>query len=251
MERVLPPIPEELSTQRLKNYHGEEWHTPRGRRIREVVFGINDGVITTIGFLAGVTGSAIPHSVVTLAGIVMVAAGAVSMAIGAFVSSKAQMEFFEQEIAREREEIETAPEKERQEVHEIVSEMGFLPDEAGMISRRITSDKNLWLSFMMKEELGIGALQFDNPLHLGLLIGFSFLLGGVPPLFPYIILDRPLTALGAAVLTSLLILFATGAIKTVVAKGHWWKSGLSMMGFGTAAAGIGFAAGLLIRSFIG
>src|SRR5882672_10115750 len=105
--------------------HQEEWHTPQGHLIREVVFGANDGLVTLIGFLAGVTGSlSTPHPII-LASVALIIAGSFSMAIGAYLSSKDQREYFEQEIDRERWEIENMPDMETEEVRDHYRQMGF------------------------------------------------------------------------------------------------------------------------------
>ncbi|MCI0414138.1 VIT1/CCC1 transporter family protein, partial [bacterium] len=159
----------------LKNYHGEEWHTPKGRAIREVIFGTNDGLITTLGFLGGVTGSISDKNVILLAVLAEIVAGAFSMASGAYISSKSQKEYFQKEIAREKREIEEDPEHEKHEIWEIYKERGFTDEEITILINRITSDKTLWLRFMLREELGLGEEASENPLRVGAIMGVSFL----------------------------------------------------------------------------
>ena len=85
---------------RLKKYHDEDWHTPKGRQIREVVFGMNDGLVSTVGFIAGVTGALGESRLVFLSGMAAITAGAVSMFIGAYMASKSQKEFFEDQYCK-------------------------------------------------------------------------------------------------------------------------------------------------------
>src|SRR5437660_4224179 len=106
-------------------HHHEEWHTPQGRLIREVVFGANDGLVTLIGFVAGVTGALSTTRPIILASEALIVAGSVSMGIGAYLSSKAQRDYFEHEIAREKWEIEHMPDMEVTEVREHYQAMGF------------------------------------------------------------------------------------------------------------------------------
>src|SRR5215510_7748422 len=84
----------------LKRFHDEAWHTPQGRLVRELIFGLNDGVISTVGFLAGVTATLTDMHSIALAGMAAAFAGGVAMAMGAFVASKSQSAFFRAEIAR-------------------------------------------------------------------------------------------------------------------------------------------------------
>jgi VIT1/CCC1 family predicted Fe2+/Mn2+ transporter len=206
------------------------------------MFGINDGLVSTIGFVAGATGAIMQAHLVLLAGIASVVAGALSMGIGAYLASKSQQEFFDSEKAREHREIEEVPEDERKEIRDIFAQMGFNKEELEMIVRRITSNKDLWVRFMMREELGI--LEDNvNPVTIGLLMSVAFIIGGVPPLLPYMFVQEPLAALKVAVIVSLFALFLVGVAKTALTQQPWLKSGLEVVFLGSFAAGIGFGIG--------
>ncbi len=233
-----------------KNYHGEEWHTPKGRSIREVIFGTNDGLITTLGFLAGVTGSISDHRVILLATLAEIVAGAFSMATGAYISSKSQHEFFQKEIARERREIEEDPEHEKNEIREIYKERGFTDDEINILINRITSDRDLWLRFMLREELGLGDEAWENPVKIGATMGGSFLLGSIIPVLPYLFLE-PAVALPISTVASLVFLFTLGAVKTRITKLNWVKSGVEMLAIGTASAIFGYLIGSFVSKLTG
>ena len=235
----------------LKKFHDEDWHTPKGRIIREVVFGINDGLVTAIGFIAGVTVSMADVKMVLLSGLAEMVAGAISMFFGAYLSTKSQREFFDNEIKRETREIDEMPEKETEEIREIYSNLGFKEDEVEMIVKRVTSDKKLWVRFMMREELGIMEETFDDPLRVGSIMGISFAIGSLPPLIPYMIMDNPFTALKVAVVTSLLFLFGVGIGKTTVTKGNWLKSGIEVAIIGSIASVVGFIIGKIVSLVVG
>jgi predicted membrane protein (TIGR00267 family) len=232
------------------HFHDEPWHTPKGRAIREVVFGMNDGLITTLCFLAGVSGAIAHSGVVILAGLAEVIAGAVSMALGAYLATKAQQEFFAREIARERREIEEAADHERDEVREIYRGHGLTEDEIEIMTHRITADKERWLHFMLREELGLVEETFDNPIESGAIMGVSFILGALPPLLPYFFL-APRQALPATVIFSLLTLFGLGIGKTRVTKINWLRSGLEVAVLGIIAAAIGYGLGQAAASLLG
>src|SRR6185295_19220126 len=170
--------------------HQEEWHTPQGKLIREVVFGANDGIVTLIGFLAGITGVLASTRPIVLASVAVIIAGSVSMAIGAYLSSKAQREYFEHEIQRERWEIQTMPDMERAEVRDHYRKMGFSESETEMIVKRITADPKLWLRFMMHEELGLVEESFDNPVISGITIGVAYFVASWIPVLPYFFTTR-------------------------------------------------------------
>src|SRR3990167_9181093 len=190
----------------LKKFHDEDWHTPKGRQIREVVFGMNDGLVSTVGFVAGVTGSITESRLVMLTGMASIIAGAISMFIGAYLASKSQREFFEKELERERREIVESPEKERDEIREIFTGHGFTEPEVEMIVHRVTEDKDRWIKFMMRDELGIMDENFDNPFKVGMVMGVSFILGGLPLIFPYVFIPDSHNALKLSIAIALIVL---------------------------------------------
>ncbi len=233
-----------------QRHHVEDWHTPKGRAIREVIFGMNDGLVTTVGFLAGVTSSISQSRYILLAGLAEVVAGAISMAIGAFLATKSQREFFHSEIEQEKWEIEKTPEKEAQEIREIYGDMGFTRPEQEMIVNRVTSDKDILLRFMKREELGLFDEHLDEPLQVGLIMGLSFLAGALPPILPYFFIGDPHTAIWVTILCSVLFLFFVGVAKTRLTKTHPLRSGLETTFLGIFACGVGYGLGWLAEKFI-
>jgi VIT1/CCC1 family predicted Fe2+/Mn2+ transporter len=230
----------------LKRFHDEAWHTPQGRLVREIIFGLNDGVISTVGFLAGVTATLGDVRTIALGGLAAAAAGAVAMGMGAFVASKSQRAFFRAEIAREAWEIEHMPEHERQEIREIYERLGFSADEIEIIVRRVTSNPELWLRFMSREELGLVEEAFDVPARVGGVTSLSYLAGALLLLAPYAVVRTPRAGLGAAVAIAVGTLLAIGAGKTWVTKEHPAQAGLELAGLGVLACVIGLVLGWLV-----
>jgi VIT1/CCC1 family predicted Fe2+/Mn2+ transporter len=228
----------------------EEWHSPKGRAIRELIFGMNDGLVTTVGFLAGVTGSISDSRIILLAGLAEIVAGAVSMSIGGYLATKSQREFFHSEIEREKWEIEKMPEKEAQEVREIYQEMGFSRVEQDMLVKRVTSDKALLLRFMKREELGLFDEHLDDPLKVALTMGLSFLGGAIPPILPYFFITMPNIAILYSILSSVLFLFFAGVLKTRLTKVNPFRSGIEMTLLGVLASGVGYGIGWFIAKVI-
>lgn len=226
-----------------KRYHDEDWHTPRGRQIREVVFGMNDGLVSTVGFVSGVTGSINNSRIILFTGMAAMLAGAVSMFLGAYLASKSQIEFFEREIEREKREIAEYPEKERQEIRDIFTDHGFTEDEVEMIVHRVTSDKDRWIKFMMRDELGIVDEDFESPVKAGVIMSASFITGGLPLILPYLFISESLSALKLSILIALVILLGLGIGKTVITKTHWLKSSAETVLLGSVAAGVGYIFG--------
>ncbi|MBI4161456.1 MAG: VIT1/CCC1 transporter family protein [Acidobacteria bacterium] len=240
------PTPRSSPPSAPRDYHDEAWHTPQGKMIREVVFGMNDGLITTIGFLAGVSLTMPDRSLVLFAVVAEVFAGTVSMAAGAYLASKSQREFFQREIDRERREIDEEPEREANEIRDIFRAKGFLPDEVEVVVRRVTADKDRFLDFMVKEELGLVREALDDPRTVGAVMGGSFLVGGLIPTLPLLLpgLARPFPwSLGAA----LAALFGLGVSKARLARRNPWVGGVEILVVGSVAAGLGFLLGALFH----
>jgi VIT1/CCC1 family predicted Fe2+/Mn2+ transporter len=183
--------------------------------------------------------------VIILAGVAEAIAQTLSMGFGAYLSTKSEREFYEREIARERFEIETMPDREREEVREIYRRKGFSGDELELVVARVTADKERWLRTMMVEELGLIEERFDRPAGVGLLIGASSFAGAFLPIVPYFFMEVN-RAFVASLWVAAAALFVTGAGKTVLTKKAWWRSGLEMLGIGLLVSAAGYGIGHLL-----
>lgn len=230
----------------LKKFHNENWHTPEGRLIREFVFGINDGLVTTVGFIAGVTGALVDTKIVLMSGIAEIAAGTVSMFFGAYLATKSQNEFYQKEIKREAREIKENRQNEVGEIYEIFEDKGFTKEETKPIAKKLMSDDKLLLNFMVQDELGISSNYYEKPLRIGFYTGLSFLAGGIPPLMPYFFIKNSFTAVTISIALSIIVLVFTGIAKAKVTKTSLFKSSLEMVLIGGAASAMGFICGRLI-----
>jgi len=228
---------------------GERWH--KKVNVREIVFGFNDGSISTLALLAGVTGGALAHGQILVAGFSGVIAGAISMAIGAYISSKSEIEHHQSEIEREKQEIEEVPEVEREEMRQIYMEKAnFTEEELNLILNRITSNKKVWLDSMMKEELGLFEEHFENPVKVGLIMLIAFIAGGLVPILPFVLLPASQTSLIVASIVTFASLFLIGVWKTTFTNKHWLRSGLEMVFVGILATVIPYLIGDLLLSSV-
>src|SRR5262249_45093579 len=155
---------------------------------REIVFGMNDGLLTSMGFVAAVSGALEEPGPILASGLAALVSGTLSMGIGGYISVKAQREFYESEIRREIHEMATMPEHETEEVRQLYRAKGFRGADLGRIVAHITSNRNTWLKVMMEEELGLFPEHETKPLVSATYIGLSFALGAVVPLLPYFFL---------------------------------------------------------------
>ena len=233
---------------------GEEWHGSGIESIRNVIYGVNDGLTATLGVLAGVGGASVDPRVVLIGGLSAMVASGVSMAGGAYLASKSQREVFEGQLAREAAEIEAMPDLERAELVKIYRSKGLTPDEAKTIVGRITADKKVWLETQAREELGLDVAQFENPVREGLVAGVSTLIGGAIPVLGYLI-GRAVPGAGASGFGALVIAFALsaaflfliGSARSFFTGKGGVRSGLEMLAVGTVVASITYVVGVLVR----
>lgn len=230
----------------LRSRHIEP-HIKESSYIRDLVFGFGDGVNTSLGIVSGVGGAAVAADVVILAALIGMFTGAKAMAVQNYLAVKSQREVLQSEIKREEFEIESVPDKERQEIEDIYKSKGFHGDDLRRVVDRITSDKNVWLKTMLTEELGLNLEIVGNPLKGALVMFGSFLLGGILPILPYFIVKAGLisssTAIGIAIGLSVISSFIVGAIKARIAKKNWVRGGIEMAGLGTGIALVGYGIG--------
>jgi predicted membrane protein (TIGR00267 family) len=224
----------------------ETWHVRGGGGIRELVFGMNDGLVSTLSLVSGVAGAAVSRSVVLLAGIAGLLSGAISMAAGAYISTKSQREVYEAQVAREREELEQDPEEEKAELRTLYRLKGYSAEEAERIVERISQDKDLMLENMLRDELGLMPESFPNPWLAGLQSGGAFVVGAFIPLMGYLLFaDRTATLVSAGV--SIAALFLIGVAKTLFTGLSWLRSGLEMVLVGLLATVTTYVIGSLFE----
>lgn len=201
--------------------------------VREFIFGLEDGLITTLGIASGVGAAVTGSYTVILSSLSGMFAGAISMAAADYLSTKSQKEVIERQKDIERGEMKNIPWKEREEIEIIYKRKGFSGKLLQQIVDKITSNKSLWLKTMMIEELGIMPQKEEKPSRLAVYMALSFLIGGFLPLVPYFI-STPKIALLPSVVIGMLTLFITGAAKTFITKRSWVKSAIEMTAIGFA-----------------
>jgi VIT1/CCC1 family predicted Fe2+/Mn2+ transporter len=234
---------------RLKAWHNEDWHTSKGRLIRDIVYAIDTGLVTTVSFIAGISVSLVTQEKILIASLIEVISGTIAIFFGSFISTRAQKHFFENQIDFERKEIETDPQKETEEIRVIFNEMGFDQNEQETAVKRITANKDLWLKFMIQEELGVSPGFIDNPYEIGILSSLSFIVGAIPAIIPFFIFRNVNTALIVSASIVLIFLFLVGIFKSRITKVKWHISGLETLAIGAVSCGAGFLLGRVVGRY--
>jgi VIT1/CCC1 family predicted Fe2+/Mn2+ transporter len=251
----------EASKKAHDTYVAKEKHKKSGAYIKSGVYGGLDGIITTFAVVAGVAGAGLNVSVILVLGISNLIADGISMGIGDYLSSKADIDYRKQERKRELWECENYLEGEKAEMVELYIKRGMTPEDATQVIDILARNKQHFVDVMMVEELGLLPVDpDDNPMKEGLVTFVSFVIFGIIPILSYIIgafitgvqniaagFDTPFIV--AVVLTAA-TLFTLGAITSKFTTQEWWQSGLFVLLNGGVAAGAAYGIGALFQMII-
>lgn len=215
-------------------------------KMRDMVFGTQDGLISTLGVLTGIAVGTESQQAVVVAGCVIVAVESLSMAAGSYLSTQSNREYLERLLKEEERSIATNPEGEHQELLQMYRQRGFTDEEIKIIARRLFADKRWLLEDMAHKELGICPSQFENPASNALVMGLSYVAGGMVPVLPYLIFPIP-KGMIVSIAGTVAALFAFGGIKGRLVHKSWVASGLEMLAVAGFACLIGLAIGILAK----
>jgi VIT1/CCC1 family predicted Fe2+/Mn2+ transporter len=229
----------------------QEEHITGGGKIRSIILGLNDGLISTFTLLVGVAAATLAstgnNAIVLLTGFAAMVSGAISMGLGEYISSKSEYNYIKNELKKEKAEIELFPEEEKEEVREIFEKMGMKGQTLDSCVETITSNKQVWMDFLTKSELGLE--EPENPVLGAILTFLAFVFGSFLTLFAYLFN----LGLGSLVLSSIIsfsMLFIVGALKTRITGESKIRSGLEMVLIGIVAFIASFGIGTLLDQLI-
>lgn len=228
----------------------ESFHLEGGEIIRQITFGLNDGVVSIFALLAGLAGAGQSGETILITLLAASVAGALSMAAGEYVSNKSESDYYQHEIEQERLEIELCPHVEKEELRLLYRRKGFEGELLENIVETLSKDKDLWVREMVIDELGVADVDPESGFKTSIVIFFAFLAGAAFPTLPYVFagpmgLAAQPTFVFATCIT-VFGLFMAGALKKFVTGVNWLKSGLEMLGVGFFAFSISYVIGLFI-----
>jgi VIT1/CCC1 family predicted Fe2+/Mn2+ transporter len=222
----------------------KEQHPHKGDWLREIIFGLNDGLVTTLVFLMAVSGTTSSNLLLIMLSEVM--AGGVSMALGGYLSARTEQEVLEQRIATERYEIENEPEEERAELRAIYRRKGIRGQLLDRIVNYLTADKERWHKALVHDELGVVDDKKINAWQQGFEVGISFVIGGLIPTLP-ILLSLPQPRWWAYGLTAVTAM-GLGAIKARYTQKGPVRAGLEFLVVVTLGTLAGVGLGWLLHA---
>ncbi len=224
----------------------EPWHRGgSGNELRAAVLGVNDGLVSNFCLVMGVAGAGVSSSIVLLTGLAGLVGGALSMALGEWLSVTNARELAKAQIGKESMELEQTPEAEKKELSLIYQAKGIERKQAWQIASKVMENHDMALETLAREELGIDPAELGgNPWSAAGVSLLLFSLGAACPLLPFFFWDGA-TAIAVSILFGLLGLGATGMVTALFNGRGFIFSAVRQILFGGAAAAITFGVGRL------
>ena len=226
--------------------HNEE-HLKSSAALTDIVIGMSDGLTVPFALAAGLSGVINNSNIIVIAGIAQIAAGSIAMGLGGYLSGKTEQDHYKNEVIRENYEIENIRHKEIAETKEFFAGLGLSEEVQNKATEEISKDKNKWVDFMMKYELGLEKPDPKRATKSALNIGISYIVGGIIPLSPYFFIDDAQEALKYSAIATLLCLFMFGYFKSKITGVNPLLGALRVTLIGATAAAAAFGVAKLFE----
>jgi VIT1/CCC1 family predicted Fe2+/Mn2+ transporter len=224
-----------------------ESHLKSSDLLRDIVIGMSDGLTVPFALAAGLSGAVDSSSIIIIAGIAEIAAGSIAMGLGGYLAGKTEQDHYNSEVKREYDEVENLRHREIEETKEFFANIGLSPALQDQATEEIAKDKDRWVDFMMKYELGLDKPDPKRATKSALNIGLSYIAGGIIPLSPYFFISSSTAALKVSVIATLVCLFVFGYFKSKTTGVNPWMGALKVMLIGALAAAAAFGVAKLIE----
>jgi VIT1/CCC1 family predicted Fe2+/Mn2+ transporter len=191
-----------------------EKHFTSSDLVKDIVIGMADGLTVPFALAAGLSGAVNSNGIIITAGIAEIVAGSIAMGLGGYLAGRTDVEHYDSELKREYEEVEKVPEKEKQEVRDVLGEYGISTRLQDEVADELSRDKKQWVDFMMKFELNMEKPDALRARKSAFNIGASYIVGGIVPLLGYFVTDTPERGLLISSIVTVSFLFVFGYVKT-------------------------------------
>jgi vacuolar iron transporter family protein len=221
-------------------HHHDEQHFQSSELLSDIVIGMSDGLTVPFALAAGLSGAVHDTHIILTAGIAEIIAGSIAMGLGGFLSGKTEIDHYNAELKREYEETHLYPEREKEEVREVFEGYGLSKASQELIVEELAKDRDKWVNFMMRFELGLEKPDEKRARQAAFNIGFSYIVGGLVPLAPYALTNDIHMAFNYSVVVTLIALMIFGYMKSKVIGQPPFKGALQTAMIGALAAGTAF-----------
>jgi VIT1/CCC1 family predicted Fe2+/Mn2+ transporter len=223
-----------------------EKHFTGSEVVRDIVIGMSDGLTVPFALAAGLSGIAHSTGIVITGGLAEIAAGSIAMGLGGYLAARSDVEHYAKERQTEQREVEVIPDKEKEEVEDVLLAYGLDKGQSKLVAEALSKRPEAWIDFMMRFELGLEKPDPKRALKSALTIGLSYIIGGLIPLAPYMLISNAGSALLFSVIFTLLALLIFGYVKGRFTGGHPIRSALQTALIGGLAAAAAFGLAKLI-----
>lgn len=232
-----------------KATHKEE-HLGSSDFITDIVIGMSDGLTVPFALAAGLSGAVQHNSIVITAGIAEIVAGSIAMGLGGYLAGKTEQEHYQAELKREYDEVEDIPEEEKKEVRLVFAQYGLNESTQNTIADELSKNKDNWVNFMMKYELGLEKPNVNRARNSAATIGLSYIAGGLIPLSGYFFTRTPYQGLIVSAILTVICLFIFGYFKSKVTGQPVIKGAVKVTLIGITAATAAFLVAKLFNNFL-
>jgi VIT1/CCC1 family predicted Fe2+/Mn2+ transporter len=228
------------------NHH--EQHFQSTETVRDVVIGMSDGLTVPFALAAGLSGAVNSTHLVVLAGLAEIAAGSIAMGLGGYLAAQGDAEHYASERLREEREVVERVRDEEEEIYEIFDAYGVDRNAATPVLEALKRNPPAWVDFMMRFELGLEEPQRGRAAKSASTIAVSYIVGGMIPLLPYMLMASGLDALKVSVVITLLALVVFGGVKGRLTGTGGLRSSLQTVSIGGIAAAAAFGLARLLSA---
>lgn len=218
----------------------KEQHFRSSDVVKDIVIGMSDGLTVPFALAAGLSGAVNNNPIIITAGIAEIVAGSIAMGLGGYLAGRTEAEHYESELQREHHEVETVPDIEKKEIREILNEYSISEKTSELFVNDLAKDKNKFVDFMMKFELGLEKPELNRARNSAAIIALAYVVGGFIPLLPYFFTGTSHSGLIFSSGITLISLFVFGFFKSKAIGQPMWKGAIKTMLIGTLAAGAAF-----------
>ena len=218
--------------------------------IREALFGMQDGLVSTLAVVSTVGGATGERYPIVVAGIASALAGVFSMAAGEYLSSKSQREIYLAQIENEREEVRDRPDEAEAEVAFLLESEGLTAEAARRVAAELAREPKVLLKTMVEKELRLVVEEGHGPLQGAIIMGTSFGLAALVPIVPYLLLPAS-GAVWVSLILSGLVVFGIGVVKARWTKRNPIGSGLEVVALAAFGGIAGYFFGSLLPGLLG
>jgi len=223
-----------------------ERHFTSSDVVRDVVIGMSDGLTVPFALAAGLSGAVASSGIVVTAGLAEIAAGSIAMGLGGYLAAKSDADHYHAEQRREEQEVVEKPREEMKEVADILRQYGMSDEHIRPAVEAMSRNPKAWIDFMMRFELGLEKPEPQRARTSAAVIAGSYVVGGLVPLVPYMLIHTAATALTVSVVMTLVALAIFGWVKGQYTGARPLKSSIQT----TITGGLAATAAFLIAKAI-